>query len=62
MSGKTVVVTGATSGIGRATAIALSKMGAKVLITARDPGRGLAAAQAIAKEGGKSPYSREASP
>jgi NAD(P)-dependent dehydrogenase (short-subunit alcohol dehydrogenase family) len=52
MSGKTVVVTGATSGIGRATAIALSKMGAKVLITARDAGRGLAAAQAIAKEGG----------
>src|ERR1700733_4887619 len=52
MSGKTVVVTGATSGIGRATAVALSKMGAKVLITTRDSGRGVAAAEAIGKESG----------
>jgi NAD(P)-dependent dehydrogenase (short-subunit alcohol dehydrogenase family) len=52
MSGKTVVVTGATSGIGRSTAVALSKMGAKVLITGRDSGRGVVAAEAIGKESG----------
>jgi NAD(P)-dependent dehydrogenase (short-subunit alcohol dehydrogenase family) len=49
MSGKTVVITGATSGIGRATAVALSKMGAKVFITARDSGRGLLAAETIGR-------------
>ena len=35
LSGKTIVVTGASSGIGRATAITLSEAGAKVLLTAR---------------------------
>lgn len=33
---KTILVTGASSGIGRATAIECSKMGAKVIITARN--------------------------
>ena len=35
-SGKRIVVTGATSGIGRATAISLSNQGAEVCILARD--------------------------
>ena len=44
MAGKVVVVTGATGGIGRATAIALATMGARVGITGRDPSRTEAAA------------------
>ena len=39
MSGKTVLVTGASSGIGRETAILLSIMGATVVLTGRDTGR-----------------------
>jgi NAD(P)-dependent dehydrogenase (short-subunit alcohol dehydrogenase family) len=36
MSGRTVLVTGGTSGIGSATAVGLSRMGARVAITGRD--------------------------
>jgi NAD(P)-dependent dehydrogenase (short-subunit alcohol dehydrogenase family) len=36
MSGKTIVVTGASSGIGKEVAILLSKLGARVVITGRD--------------------------
>jgi len=36
LEGKTILVTGASSGIGRATAIECSKMGAQVIITARN--------------------------
>lgn len=36
LEGKTILVTGASSGIGRATAIECSKLGAKVIITARN--------------------------
>lgn len=35
LEGKTILVTGASSGIGKAIAIACSKMGAKLIITAR---------------------------
>lgn len=34
--GKTILITGASSGIGKATAIECSKMGAKIIITGRD--------------------------
>ena len=40
MSGKTVLVTGASSGIGLETAAALAQMGAMVVMTARDPAKG----------------------
>ena len=36
MAGRTVLVTGATSGIGRATAVALAAMGAHVAVAGRD--------------------------
>lgn len=36
LKGKTILITGASSGIGRATAIACSKMGANVVITGRN--------------------------
>lgn len=39
LEGKTILVTGASSGIGKATAIACSKMGAKVVITGRNAER-----------------------
>lgn len=39
LEGKTIFVTGASSGIGRATAIECSKLGAKVIITARNEER-----------------------
>ena len=39
LTGKTILVTGASSGIGRGIAIACSKMGAKVLITGRNESR-----------------------
>lgn len=47
MQGKTVVVTGANSGIGFETASVLASMGARVLVTARNADRGRAAVAAI---------------
>ena len=39
LEGKTIFVTGASSGIGQATAIECSKMGAKLVITGRNAER-----------------------
>jgi len=43
MTGRTVVVTGGNSGIGKATAESLARLGARVVITSRDPDRGASA-------------------
>ena len=52
MAGKTVLVTGGTGGIGRAAAIGLARMGARVGITGRDRARADDAAAAITRETG----------
>ena len=52
MAGRTVLVTGDTSGIGRATAAGLAAMGARVAITGRDRARAESAAREIRPVGG----------
>ena len=47
MSGKTVLVTGSTEGIGRQTAIELARLGAAVIVHGRDRDRGRAALTAV---------------
>jgi retinol dehydrogenase-12 len=55
MQGKTVLVTGANQGIGKATAIALAEQGANVVILCRNPDKGRAALADVqaASRGGK---------
>lgn len=52
MSGKTVLVTGATSGIGRETARSLATMGARMLVGARDASKGQAVVEELRRAGG----------
>jgi len=52
MQGKTVLVTGATSGIGQQTAIGLAKLGAQVIVTGRNQQRGETAVAEIQNASG----------
>jgi NAD(P)-dependent dehydrogenase (short-subunit alcohol dehydrogenase family) len=52
MTGRTVLITGGTNGIGKASAIGLASMGARVGITGRDRARADRAATEIAHESG----------
>jgi retinol dehydrogenase 14 len=52
MAGKTVLVTGASSGIGKATALGLAALGARLAITGRNPDRAEDAAREIRTVGG----------
>ena len=53
MHGRTCVITGATSGIGRATAVALAGMGATLVLVCRDRQRGVDTLAAIAAQTGR---------
>jgi NAD(P)-dependent dehydrogenase (short-subunit alcohol dehydrogenase family) len=52
MTGKRVIVTGATSGIGRQIAIDLAALGAHLVLACRDVERGNEVARGISKNGG----------
>ncbi|XP_043986823.1 dehydrogenase/reductase SDR family member 13-like [Gambusia affinis] len=52
LHGKTVIVTGSNTGIGKATAIELAKRGARVILACRSKQRGEAALQDVKRESG----------
>ena len=52
MNGKAVLITGGTSGIGKASAVALASMGAEVVVIGRNEERGERAAEEIRRESG----------
>ena len=57
-SGKVALVTGGSSGIGRAAAIAFAREGAQVVLSARGEDRGQETARAINAAGGVATFIR----
>ena len=56
LEGLSALVTGATSGIGRAAAVELGRRGAEVIVHGRDSARGAAVVDTITNEGGKARF------
>jgi NAD(P)-dependent dehydrogenase (short-subunit alcohol dehydrogenase family) len=57
IAGKTVLVTGATSGIGLEASVALARLGARVVMVGRDRAKTEACAASVAARGGTKPAS-----
>jgi NAD(P)-dependent dehydrogenase (short-subunit alcohol dehydrogenase family) len=57
MRGKVVVITGATSGIGKVAAMRLARMGARIILLARDRSRGEAVLGELPRTDGVQPHS-----
>lgn len=55
MAGKTCLITGATSGIGKAAALQLAAMGAHVIVVGRNADKGSATVAEIKRRGGPAP-------
>jgi NAD(P)-dependent dehydrogenase (short-subunit alcohol dehydrogenase family) len=53
MGGRTVLITGGNTGLGKETAVGLAREGAQVVITARDPQKGSAARAEISERAGR---------
>jgi NAD(P)-dependent dehydrogenase (short-subunit alcohol dehydrogenase family) len=56
LEGRSALVTGATSGIGKAAAQELARHGAEIVVHGRDAARGSAVVEAITAEGGKARF------
>jgi len=56
MTGKTVLFTGASRGMGRFAAVELARLGAQILLVGHNEARGAAAAQAISGTGGSAEF------
>ena len=56
MAGRSVIVTGAGSGIGRAAALRFAKSGDRLVLTDPDPAKGQALADRVADGGGQAVY------
>ncbi|SDT00162.1 SDR family NAD(P)-dependent oxidoreductase [Actinoplanes derwentensis] len=56
LTGRTALVTGSTSGIGAATAVALAEAGAHVLVSGRDADRGKGVVERIRATGGHADF------
>jgi NAD(P)-dependent dehydrogenase (short-subunit alcohol dehydrogenase family) len=53
MEGKTVLITGGNSGIGKETAVGLARVGASVVFTSRDAAKGAATASDVSERAGR---------
>ena len=55
LNGKHVIITGATAGIGRSSALTLAGLGADLTLLSRNPGKAEALALEISGRGGRQP-------